>query len=374
MSEKKNILFLLHVPPPVHGSSMVGKAMADSELINSTFRCRYLNLLMSRTVSETGKPGALKVFRFIGLWFRVLGEIIRKKPDLCYLALTVKGTAFYKDIFLVTLLRIFSIKCIYHLHNQGVKQNETKKINYLLYRFVFRDSHVILLSRQLYRDVETFVPSSRIFCCPNGIKDTLTNVETHTDSGQKTVKILFLSNLMHSKGVFVLLRACSMLKQNGVDFDCSFIGGLGDIDVDNFNNYLNENELTDNVKYLGQKFGIDKHRAFTETDIFVHPTMNDCFPLVLLEAMQHQLPIISTYEGGISDIVDNDKTGFLIPKNDAEALAEKLEILIKNQDMRLKMGKAGRHKYEKEFTLDIFEKKMNSILNQTIEQNLFTTY
>ena len=165
-----------------------------------------------------------------------------------------------------------------------------------------------------------------------------------------------------------------MLKQNGVDFDCSFIGGLGDIDVDNFNNYLNENELTDNVKYLGQKFGIDKHRAFTETDIFVHPTMNDCFPLVLLEAMQHQLPIISTYEGGISDIVDNDKTGFLIPKNDAEALAEKLEILIKNQDIRLKMGKAGRHKYEKEFTLDIFEKKMNSILNQTIEQNLFTTY
>ena len=52
MSEKKNILFLLHVPPPVHGSSMVGKAIADSELINSTFRCRYLNLLMSRTSEQ----------------------------------------------------------------------------------------------------------------------------------------------------------------------------------------------------------------------------------------------------------------------------------------------------------------------------------
>ncbi|MBP1663533.1 MAG: glycosyl transferase group 1 [Bacteroidetes bacterium] len=366
MAEKKNILFILHLPPPVHGSSMVGKAIMESELINSSFECRYVNLLMSRTINETGKPGLIKILRFIRVWFSVLGEIIRKKPDLCYLALTASGTAFYKDFLLVLLLRIFRIKHIYHLHNKGVKQNQTSKLNNQLYRYVFSKAETILLSKQLYSDVESFVKASGVYFCPNGIKDTVMTALPRSHSEKAPVKLFFLSNLMKSKGVFVLLDACSILMQKKLDFECNFVGGEGDISVDDFNKYLIDNKLIHNIKYLGPKFGNGKQEVFSEADIFVHPTSNDCFPLVLLEAMQNQLPIISTSEGGIPDIVENDKTGFLIPKNNARALAEKLEILIKNPEMRLKMGKAGRLKYEKEFTMEIFEQNLHEILQKVI--------
>ena len=368
MAEKKNILFILHVPPPVHGSSMVGKAIKESTLINQSFECRYINLLMSRTISETGKPGLLKVFRFIGVWFRVLGEIIRKKPNVCYLALTATGSAFYKDVFLVILLRIFRIKRVYHLHNKGIRQNQTKKINELLYRFVFNNASVILLSKQLYYEVETFVPVSNMYICPNGIKNLPGNIIPRLPQKVKPVKILFLSNLNESKGVYILLKACFLLQQKGLDFECDFVGGEGDISKEQFHKRVIEYYLNERINYIGQLYDEAKQKTFAEADIFAFPTCYETFGLVNLEAMQNQLPVVSTLEGGIPDVVENGVTGFLIPTNDAEALAEKLEILINDPDLRSKMGKAGRKKYEKEFTLDIFEQNLNNILHQVTGQ------
>ena len=55
---------------------------------------------------------------------------------------------------------------------------------------------------------------------------------------------------------------------------------------------------------------------------------NECFPLVLLEAMEHGLPCISTTEGGIPGIVDDGKTGFLVPKHDVAVLADKILLLL----------------------------------------------
>lgn len=367
MNKRKNILFILHVPPPVHGSSMVGKAIVESKLIANSFDCRYVNLLMSRTVSETGKPSFLKFFRFVGVWFKVLGQIILKKPDLCYLALTATGTAFYKDVFLVVLLWIFNIKRVYHLHNKGIRKNQTKKINELLYRFVFHKASVILLSKQLYYDVKTFVPASNVYICPNGIKDPIGNIKQHLVKPVKPVKILFLSNLHEAKGVYVLLKACILLQQKGLDFECNFVGGEGDIGREQFLKFLIKNNLTGCVKYSGQLFNEAKQQAFSEADIFAFPTLFETFGLVNLEAMQHYLPVVSTPEGGIPDVVENGVTGYLTPTNDAEALAEKLNILINNPELRVKMGKAGRQKYEKEFTLEIFEQNLNKILQKSIE-------
>ena len=364
----KKILFILHLPPPVHGSSIVGQCVKNSTIINKSFDCRYINLLVSRTIDEAGKPSGLKVLRFVGAWFKLLVEIITKKPDVCYLALTATSAAFYKDVLLVALLRVFHIKRVYHLHNKGVSQNQTNKLNNLFYRFVFKNSDIILLSNQLYQDIETFVPASRVYICPNGIVNTITNIEPRLFTKEKPVKILFLSNLIKSKGVFVLLDACSILQQKGIGFECNFVGAEGDINATQFAEKVNQKQLSSKVNYLGKKFGKDKQEVFANAEIFAFPTYFDCFGLVNLEAMQYSLPVVSTFEGGIPDIVEDGVTGFLVPKKNAEALAEKLEILINNPKLRQQMGKAGRQKYETEFTLEIFEHRLKEILQQVIEK------
>jgi glycosyltransferase involved in cell wall biosynthesis len=84
--------------------------------------------------------------------------------------------------------------------------------------------------------------------------------------------------------------------------------------------------------------------------------------------MQHKLPVISTFEGGISDIVEEGITGFLVPQKNVSALVGRLELLIRNPKLRQQMGDAGFAKYKKEFTLEIFENRLNKILGQILSK------
>src|SRR5690554_846507 len=198
---RKNILFMLHLPPPVHGSSLVGELVKDSILINDSFEGRYINLILSRHVHESGKTNIKKLIRFSVTWFHLLGKLIHRKPDLCYYALTTTGSGFKKDVLLIALLRLFRVRIVYHIHNKGVIHARKKRFNRLLYRFVFKNCRVILLSKYLYYDIEPFVTRDQVYICPNGIKDYQPNTSFLTLPENKPFKILFFSNLIEEKGV-----------------------------------------------------------------------------------------------------------------------------------------------------------------------------
>lgn len=354
------ILFVLHLPPPVHGAATVGLQIKNSKVVNETFDCKYINLGTSVTIEEIGKRRFVKLLRYLAILWKVLKAVLVHQPDLCYLSMTSKCTPFYKDASLAMLVKLLGVKVVYHFHNKGVSVNQDRFIDDLLYRIVFKGSEVILLSPNLYPDVQKYVDSKQVYYCPNGIMDVGRSLKLYEDN--KVVQLFFLSNLMESKGVYLLLEACRQLKQRKLVFQCTFVGGIGDINREQFESMLMKMNLTDTVRYVGEKFGKEKAEIFSSTDIFVHPTLNDCFPLVLLEAMQYSLPVVSTFEGGIPDIVDDGVTGFLVPKNDTEKLVERLELLIENPDMRWRMGTAAREKFEREFISDRFEKQMTHIL------------
>ena len=88
------------------------------------------------------------------------------------------------------------------------------------------------------------------------------------------------------------------------------------------------------------------------------------FPLVLLEAMQFELPIISSNEGGIPDIVKDSETGFIVEKQKPKQLAEKIKWLIDHPEEVRLMGEKGQKYFLEHYTLEIFEKRMTHILNQ----------
>lgn len=360
------ILFVLHYPPPVHGSAIVGLQIKDSKIVNEAFDCKYVNLGTSISVDEIGKGKIIKLFRYFAILRRVFRSVIFNRPDLCYFSLTAKGTPFYKDALLVLLVKLFGVKVVYHFHNKGVSVMQNRYLDNFLYRFVFKHSNVILLSKYLYDDIQKYAIKEHIYYCPNGIP-AIEIMQNKKEEGS-VVEVLFLSNLIESKGIFVLLEVCKLLKHKKLIFHCTIVGGIGDVDEHQLRSKLQEMDLINQVNYEGKKLGTEKEEVFANTDIFIHPTLNDCFPLVILEAMQYSLPVVSTIEGGIPDIVDDGTTGYLVPKKSAAAMAEKLEILINNPELRRRMGKAGRQKYEREFTLEIFEQRLKSTLQQIIEK------
>ena len=84
MSSKLNILFIMHMPPPIHGAAMMGKYIYDSELINTTFNCHCINLTTAKRLQDIGKGGIGKLWKFICLLITIIKEVKRIKPQLVY--------------------------------------------------------------------------------------------------------------------------------------------------------------------------------------------------------------------------------------------------------------------------------------------------
>ena len=131
------ILFILHLPPPVHGPSMVGQIIKDSELINSVFTCRYINLSTSHTVDEIGKNPLGKVGRYLSMLSQIFWQLLVFRPNLCYITLSSTTPGFYKDFPVTLLVRLFGVKIVYHLHNKGVSKLQHRKFEDKLFRCVF---------------------------------------------------------------------------------------------------------------------------------------------------------------------------------------------------------------------------------------------
>jgi len=368
MNTDKNILYLLHLPPSEHDSSIVSKIVKESRLISNSFHNRYINLLISRSVEESGKISFIKLLRVFFIWFQLFGMLIQHKPNLCYYTLTISGKAFYKDCILIALIHIFRIKIIYHLHNKRLSDRQNKKINESLFRFVFKDSFVILLSELLYGEIEKYVRPWNVYYCPYGINDYHNDPDSLPVPDIRPLKILFVSGLFRANGVFELIEACALLMNKGYRFRCDFIGGEGDISREQFNSYVMKKRLAENVRLLEAVAGNQKDCFYQQADVFVLPTWytDECFPLVILEAMQHSLPVISTFVGAIPDMVDDQVTGFLVPQHDVTALTEKLELLVRNPLLRMHLGRGGRIKYENNYTLRIYEQRLLAILQETV--------
>ena len=179
------ILFILHYPPPIHGSSLVGGYIKASRIINETFDCRYINLGTSASVEEIGKNPAGKLIRYIKLIWQVKKELIFFRPSLCYLTISSKGAGFYKDALIVFLVRLFGVKPVYHFHNKGIIARQERFFDNILYRFVFRNADVILLSKHLYPDVSKYVPEERVHYCPNGIPDVESSERRDQGTGHR---------------------------------------------------------------------------------------------------------------------------------------------------------------------------------------------
>ncbi len=353
---------ILHLPPPVHGAAMMGQYIKESALMHQYFDADYVNLSTSHSLAGVEKINAGKFTNLLQIQWNIFKQLLRTNYKVCYVTMTTYGPGFYKDLLVVLVLRLFRKKIIYHFHNKGISRH-TSWMGKLLCRFAYTGTSAILLSELLRYDVSPYFKQDNIFICANGIPEQSAKKENLVNS--HTCRFLFLSNMMKEKGTLVLLEACRILKQQyKAKFECVFAGGWYDIPEEEFSSLIREADLEKELKFEGPVWGEKKNLLFSNADVFVFPTYyhNECFPLVLLEAMQHQLPVVSTFEGGIPDLIEQGKNGYLVPQRNAQQLAEKLYDLVTHPERRKEMGEAALRKYKEHYTLSRFEERLKQIL------------
>lgn len=180
-------------------------------------------------------------------------------------------------------------------------------------------------------------------------------------------QFLFLSNLLEEKGVLVVLDACQCLKNQGQSFICHFVGGeSSELTLTDMQAEVKAREIQDVVLLHGPLYEKNKEEILQLADALVFPTFyhNECFPMVILEAMKYALPVISTHIAAISDIVESGKTGILIPPRKVSPLVDAMASFLNNPKQSAEMGKNGQTRFLNNFTFQHFENTLSEILKE----------
>lgn len=359
------------MPPPVHGAAVVGQQIYESELIRNSFDCSYINVSTSASLDDVGRFSLKKIARTLTFYRKVLKEVRKEQPDLVYFTPSTSGFAYYRDVLTIRLLRGKKLNIVLHLHNKPTNVFLHKWYNHCFWQRFFNGISAVFLGNALAQQFEEFTPLCKhVFICFNGMPDTVESTRKNGNGVSRPFTFLFLSNMIETKGVYVLLDACAMLKRKGYDFRCDFVGQWFDVTKDAFDAKCIQLDVTDCAQAHGAKYGTDKDVFIQQSDALVFPTFYpaETFGLVILEAMQYSLPVISTNEASIPDIIEDGKTGWIVEKQNASALADKMEWLVNHPQESRIMGQMGKNRYDQMFTLDMFEQRLMEILKECIEQ------
>jgi glycosyltransferase involved in cell wall biosynthesis len=126
-------------------------------------------------------------------------------------------------------------------------------------------------------------------------------------------------------------------------------------------------DVADNITMTGFERNVAPYYALA--DIFVLPSLSEGSPNVVLEAMSAGLPIAATTVGGVPEILENDKTGLLMPPASPDAMAAALRTLLMDEDLRHRLGSEARREVESSYTYQNYKRSLTKFYVETLEMS-----
>ncbi|EFO1363550.1 TPA: colanic acid biosynthesis glycosyltransferase WcaL [Escherichia coli] len=181
------------------------------------------------------------------------------------------------------------------------------------------------------------------------------------------LEIISVARLTEKKGLHVAIEACRQLKEQGVAFRYRILG-IGPWER-RLRTLIEQYQLEDMVEMPGFKPSHEVKAMLDDADVFLLPSVTGAdgdmegIPVALMEAMAVGIPVVSTLHSGIPELVEADKSGWLVPENDARALAQRLAAFSQlDADKLAPVIKRAREKVEHDFNQQVINRELASLL------------
>jgi len=196
---------------------------------------------------------------------------------------------------------------------------------------------------------------------------------THIDRALATrhrsfakARFVCMNTFDETKGYRTLLRASALLKQKGLDFEIELYGeGREKKSVQDLNTRLG---LGDIVHFKGRT--TQTASVYEDSLCVVNPSYIESFGMTLIEGMAQKTPVIATRSGGPEEIIEDGECGFLVPVGDEMALAERMELLLRDMDQATQLGEQGYLRVKEMFSEEVAEPKFIRIINNISHSRL----
>lgn len=183
------------------------------------------------------------------------------------------------------------------------------------------------------------------------------------------VKILTVARLTEEKGLQHGIRAISKLLKKNPELAFEYrIVGEGPLKA-SLKKQVEESGLNKKVLFLGGMNQKDIIQEMQKAHIFLLPSIEEVLPVVLMESLAIGLPAIATNVGSVSQILSDNKSGFIVEKEDVNTLTDKLLFLIERPELWQPMGSAGRKKVEEHYNINALNDKLVNIYENLISKN-----
>jgi len=316
----------------------------------------HLDTADRRNLSNIGRidPANVLLAAFHGLKYLYLLAV--KRPSIVYLPIAQDRLAFLRDCLFLLPARVLRKKLVIHLHGGhfGDFFRTAPSTLQRIVRFALgKTDRAIVLCTGLGSIFEGIIPRSRVRTIPNGIPDHFKDSARKVPNSRRIV--LFLSTLMKEKGTLDLLHALPAIAKYSPDVKAVFAGEwYRSDDKKAADELIQALGITALVEFVGPVAPPYKYDLLREGDVFVLPTYNEGQPYAVLEAMSASLPVVSTNVGCIAETVVDGGNGFFVEPGCREALAERVLLLLNNEELRKEMADASRQRFLKLYTFERF--------------------
>ena len=288
-----------------------------------------------------------------------------KGGSIFHIHMAMKGS-FYRKIILVSICKLFNNKVILHLHGSEfeVFYKSANILTKRLIKFNFELSDkVLVLSESWAIFVKKTSPKADVSIINNYVNPIkFFKIE---NNNVDEFNLLFLGALGKRKGIYDLLRAISNLKNKKIILHC-----CGDGELEEVKNLAVNLGLKNKIIFHGWVDGDDKEYLLNKCDMFVLPSYNVGLPMAILEAMSIGKCVLSTYVGGIPEVIKNKVNGLLIEAGDIKALESSLAFGIENSNGIInELGEQGRLSYLKLYSPDVVIPKLHKIYRELNEKD-----
>lgn len=173
-----------------------------------------------------------------------------------------------------------------------------------------------------------------------------------------------MGRFVAKKGFPTFIEALAILRDKGVPFT-AILGGDGE-DAASIDSHIARYQLGGQLQRIG--WVKDKTHFFDSIDLFILPSLQEPFGIVLLEAMMHAVPVISSDAEGPAEILHNHLDGYVVPKGDPVRLADAIEHLLSDPVKALATGIVGYHYVAKAYSMDAMAHRLHDALSPYISK------
>lgn len=308
----------------------------DSKRFNIVDRKIYLNKF--ERSKETIKYENIIIKLLIIIYPLIfIYKLIFKKIDVVHSNPSLLFNAIIREAILIILSSVFKKKIVVFFHgwneNLRKKIEENKFIKKLFVSVFNKADAICVLSSDFKKVLEKWGINSNIYIektmVSNQLVEKFNFLESYKKRKNEPYNLLFLSRIEINKGIYEAIRVFLILRERNINVRL-IVAGDG-IDANEVKKYIIDNEIS-NVDLIGYVEGDYKIKVFKNSYAFIFPTQHgEGMPISVLEAIAFGLPVLTRYVGGLKDIFENEKHGFITNSTDPRVFADYLEEIIKSQ-------------------------------------------